>query len=925
MHESQVMDPAKIYFFNASDAEGDVALKQVLGGKGAGLAAMCKAGLPVPPGFTIPISCCKYYHEHDKQWPVGLEENIRSYVQRLEEACQKPFGAGANPLLVSVRSGAARSMPGMMDTILNCGLHLDLADEMDDQQGFWPVYVQFIKQFAHTVSGVAIELLDRTAAVHSADGETYSRETALALIEVYEQEAQRQFPRTAWDALKECIDAVFDSWNNERAIIYRDTHGLNDLEGTAVNIQSMFNSEISGIAFTANPSKPQVDEIVIESAYGLGESVVSGDVSPDRFILDGQTLEIKEQHIGHKAHMMRGLSSSALLEDIDPYASSLSNEQIKEVGQIAKKVEDYFGYAVDIEWGLENGRLALLQSREIRGLDVVRDQEVGRQAEIDRLRGLIKGKRKVWVTHNLGETLRFPTPMTWDIMSEFMSGRGGYGEMYKDFGYQPSERVKQTGFLELICGRIYVDPERAAALFWSSMPLKYDDRQILEDPNIILSAPMVFDAERADGRFLLELPATIIAMFKSRKRMKRAAANALEVFLEKAVPPYLSYVQSKRQENITSLSESELLQELDARIDRVMTQFGNESLKPGFIGGMARAKLERILTQLMGADQGKRLTQQLCSGLDGDTTVEQNQKLFEVAKGNGSLDEFIEAYGHRAVAEMELSNPRLREDQSFLLKTIARQKDQTTPGPDELHELNKQKRIKLSDEMPELLRQCGGSFLQEEFEQALHEAQTLLPYRETGKHYLMMGYELIRDVLLELGKRFEIGSDIFYLRREELTDIDAAKPSIQERKVRWQSAQRLDMPDIIDSKAMDDLGLPRQLEAKSEYKGVAIAPGSFVGTARIVYNPGEAGDLPDDCVLICPSTDPSWTALFTSIKAVIVERGGVLSHGAITARDFGIPAVSYPDICSLVKDGDKLRVDGDSGQIVVIEGDGDAE
>ncbi len=924
MHESKINDPARIYFFSASNAEGDISLKQVLGGKGAGLAAMCKAGLPVPPGFTIPISCCQYYHEHDKQWPPGLEENIHAYVKRLEEECGKTFGTSANPLLVSVRSGAARSMPGMMDTILNCGMHLELADVFDEQSEFWSVYVQFIKQFAHTVAGVDLELLDRTAVVHSEDGEIFNRETALALIKLYEQEAKRDFPDSAWQALKQCIDAVFDSWNNERAIIYRETHGLNDLEGTAVNIQSMFNSEISGIAFTANPSKPQVDEIVIESAYGLGESVVSGDVSPDRFILDGKTLELKEQYIGNKAHMMRGLSSSALLENIDPLASSLSNEQIREVGQVAKKVEEYFGFAVDIEWGLENGKLALLQSREIRGLDVVRDQELGRQAEIARLRDLINGKRKVWVTHNLGETLRFPTPMTWDIMSEFMSGRGGYGEMYRDFGYQPSETVKQTGFLELICGRIYVDPERAASLFWSSMPLKYDDAQILENPSVLESAPMVFDAERADGAFLLKLPSSIIAMFKTSRRMKRAAADALATFTQEALPPYLSYVQEKRKQDISGLSVPELLQELDARIDRVMTKFGKESLKPGFIGGMARAKLEGMLTQLMGADQGKRLTQQLCSGLDGDTTVEQNQMLFEVAKGSDSLDTFLERYGHRAVAEMELSNLRFREDQSFLLKTMARQKDQSTPGPDELHEVNKQKRLKLSQEMPGVLKQWGGSFLQKEFDQALYEAQTLLPYRESGKHYLMMGYELIRDVLLELGKKLNIGSDIFYLCREELTDVDAAQKHIQQRKVRWQSAQRLDMPDIVDSEDLDDLGLPRQLEAKSEYAGVAIAPGSFVGTARIVSSPGEAGELADDCVLVCPSTDPSWTALFTSIKAVIVERGGVLSHGAITARDFGIPAVSYPDICSLVKDGDRLRVDGDSGQIVVIEGDAHA-
>jgi pyruvate,water dikinase len=127
------------------------------------------------------------------------------------------------------------------------------------------------------------------------------------------------------------------------------------------------------------------------------------------------------------------------------------------------------------------------------------------------------------------------------------------------------------------------------------------------------------------------------------------------------------------------------------------------------------------------------------------------------------------------------------------------------------------------------------------------------------------------------------------------------------------------LPDVISSDKLDDLGLPRQIDAASELEARSLAAGVANGTAHIVFRPGDAKDLGDDCILVCPSTDPSWTALFTTIRGLIVERGGVLSHGAITARDFSIPAVACPDATQIIKAGVKVRVDGDRGHISIFE------
>jgi pyruvate,water dikinase len=919
------MNDPMIYFFSKDVCEGDPDRKDVLGGKGASLSAMCKAGLPVPPGFTITIQCCKYYHDHGKRWPEGLEGQVQTYLSRLEHLTGKRFGTGHNPLLVSVRSGAAHSMPGMMDTILNCGLHPGLAMEVPDKKQFWSVYAAFIRQFAGTVAGISMDKFNELDSKSPHHGEK-TEDLCQKYITLYEKESGQSFPLTPWESLRECINAVFESWNNDRAIVYRKSHGLTGLAGTAVNVQSMFNSQVSGIGFTANPSNPAANEIILESSYGLGESVVSGDVAPDRFVLDRNSLAVKVRDIHRKDHMMAGLAASATSMKFDPDAPSLTDGQIDELARIALNVEKYFGYPVDIEWGIEEGRIALLQSRAIRGLDVAKDVEVGRLQEIHRLQQIVAQsprKEKVWVIHNLAETLEAPTPLTWDITRNYMSGSGGYGLMYDDFGYAPSKRICERGFLELICGRIYADPDLLAESFGEGMPVKYDHKQILSNPRLMEAAPTVFDSSRADEKFLARLPGLLAGLVRRWRRMKVFRREALDRFNQTVLPAYVEYIKAKQQMDLSGLSTAALLAELNDRLNRVMNDFGRESLRPGFFGGMARAELETKLTQLMGCIEGEKLTQILTSGLTGDSTVEQNAMLFRVGKGQVAMEKFLDEYGHRAVGEMELSKPRFREDRSYLEQVLASQNVSEEFSPAALHKKNELKREAAMAELPVTLKAWGGGFMLEDVQAVAREAQALLPYREIGKHYLLMGYELIRSAIMELARRWDLGSDIYFLQLDELPqfekDTDRLKKEMGKRKIRWQSARRLDMPDVINSHELEVLGLPRQIAAAKEMNALSLSAGVVTGTAHIVFDPSHATDLGDDCILVCPSTDPSWTALFTTIKGLIVERGGVLSHGAITARDFSIPAVACPNTTQTIKNGDKVRVDGDRGHITIIE------
>ncbi len=239
--------------------------RTLLGGKGASLKSMTLEGLPVPPGFTITTDCCAAVLADDGRWPDGLAEEVDANLRRLEEHSGRRLGQGGEPLLVSVRSGAARSMPGMMDTLLNCGLHPGLAEEVDEPEQLWTLWIQFVVQFVRTVAGVdpaAFDgiLLDRPP----------SRVVSDELLAACRERLGRPIPTDPRAILRECIDAVFASWNNERAIDYRRRNGIRGLSGTAVNVQMMWPSEVSGIVFTQDPSGMTRDRMIVEASYGLG-------------------------------------------------------------------------------------------------------------------------------------------------------------------------------------------------------------------------------------------------------------------------------------------------------------------------------------------------------------------------------------------------------------------------------------------------------------------------------------------------------------------------------------------------------------------------------------------------------------------------------------------------------------------------------
>ncbi|MGD8450550.1 MAG: PEP/pyruvate-binding domain-containing protein [Phycisphaerae bacterium] len=287
-----------VYFFGAGQAEGKGTDRELLGGKGAGLAEMTSIGLPVPAGFTIAVLACAYYDAHNKTWPAGMDKEVRAQLARLEKTCGKKLGDAKDPLLVSVRSGAARSMPGMMETILNLGLNdksvRGLAKVTDNPRFAWDAYRRFLQMYSTVVVGLSKEILeDKLHHLKQREGVQFDHELSAEALEAlcddfkefFEEQTGHEFPQDPWEQLVGAINAVFGSWNAEKAVTYRRVEKITDLKGTGVNVQQMVFGNMgddsgTGVCFTRDPSTGEnlfYGDMLINAQ---GEDVVAGIRTP---------------------------------------------------------------------------------------------------------------------------------------------------------------------------------------------------------------------------------------------------------------------------------------------------------------------------------------------------------------------------------------------------------------------------------------------------------------------------------------------------------------------------------------------------------------------------------------------------------------------------------------------------------------------
>ncbi|OMH40578.1 pyruvate, phosphate dikinase [Desulfurobacterium indicum] len=347
----------RVYFFGNGRADGTAQMKDLLGGKGANLAEMTNLGLPVPPGITITTEVCKEYFQLGQQFPEGLWEEILEGMKKIEEVVGKKFGDRKIPLLVAVRSGAPVSMPGMMDTILNLGLNDEsvegLAESTGNERFAWDSYRRFIQMFGNVVMGIPHEKFEE---ILEAKKEEVGAKADIDLTaedfkdivkkykEMVKRETGQEFPQDPYKQLEMAVRAVFDSWNNPRAIRYREINKIPEDYGTAVNVVAMVFGNMgdtsgTGVAFTRNPSTGENEFYGEYLKNAQGEDVVAGIRTPQPLRKSQKTDE-----------------SQVSLEEEFP-------EVYKELERIRDILEKHYRDMQDIEFTIENGKLYMLQTR----------------------------------------------------------------------------------------------------------------------------------------------------------------------------------------------------------------------------------------------------------------------------------------------------------------------------------------------------------------------------------------------------------------------------------------------------------------------------------------------------------------------------------------------------------------------------------
>ena len=348
-----------VYTFGNGSAEGRAEMKNLLGGKGANLAEMSSLGLPVPPGFTITTEVCTWFYDNGKTYPAELSAEVEAALTVIGEATGRKFGDAVQPLLLSVRSGARTSMPGMMDTVLNLGLNDEtvkaIGKEANDMRFAYDSYRRFIQMYSDVVLGLDHADFEEILEMHKERNE-YALDTDIPAEEwigiidefkaLVEKELDRPFPQDPQEQIWGSIGAVFGSWMTPRAITYRRLHGYPESWGTAVNVQAMVfgnmgESSATGVAFTRNPStgeKALYGEFLVNAQ---GEDVVAGIRTP--------------QNITEAARKEAGSSSPSL--------EALMPEAFTEFQTYCDKLEQHYRDMQDLEFTVENGKLWMLQTR----------------------------------------------------------------------------------------------------------------------------------------------------------------------------------------------------------------------------------------------------------------------------------------------------------------------------------------------------------------------------------------------------------------------------------------------------------------------------------------------------------------------------------------------------------------------------------
>ena len=871
---------------------GDPSIAEI-GGKAASLVRLSRAGFRVPDGVVLPVSWFS-------SWWAELE-NTDAW-SRFEAASEAPWTTHCDALKIAasrlafsdeMRAGldGLRELSASWGHGVMCAVRSSSPDEDLENASFAGGYA--------TVLGVPSDGIE--------------------------------------DAVRECFVSCLD----ERVVLYKTQHGFDvHRPRIAVLIQRQVESDVSGVGFSLNPVTNDYDEAVIDASFGLGETVVSGEVTPDHFVVDKPNRNILERHIGSKSvsRWVRPEGGVELRNETRGEQASLDDEQVLELTAALCRLEELYKHPVDIEWAYAGGELHLLQARPITAyfpLSADMQTEPG-------------APRRLYLDGNLSDSITSNEPLSMLTLDANKTMVERMARRYR-IPHDPKEKPLQD-FIIFRGARMYVaysdmlwffSPQRLAGQYEIMDVLLY---RTLENLDRSSYRPKDKPGWLAWNRIARSIFGTL---FGSRRLWWNTAAALLS-------PP--RYLRRFRQAGLRFEGEARSartgasiadLHDLHGRsIDLVM----DIDLPPIFAWLAALRILERLGRR---ADpQTQELLDRMSRGFEGELVVEMGVEMFATSRlldpsefedlerlakrlearelpaaFLAAWDAFTDRFGARAPNEMELSSPRYGEDPLLLLRQLSfMAKAAPENDPKLAHELHVAER---REAFAELSRRYGW-FSRTLLRFAHNWTEAFAGERDTAKYhwvlatYAMRSGALARGDRLAAADRLDSPDDVFHLTFDELetaerdNTFDVRTPALERRRSLGKLKQQVkEFPHLIDSRGR--ILRPAPTKEKGTLSGLGISPGVARGPIKVLENAYDKDIEPGD-VLVAYTTDPGWTPLFINASAIILQIGGMMQHGGVVAREYGKPCVAgIEHVLTRFEDGQMVEVDGSAGTVRSLE------
>ncbi|WP_395398458.1 PEP/pyruvate-binding domain-containing protein [Arthrobacter sp. UC242_113] len=876
-------------------ARVDADMVPEVGGKAANLGVLLAAGMPVPPGFCVTTGA---YRRASAAAGVHPSEPAEQTRRRLESA---PIPGDITEAILAAYAGLGEDLP------------------------------------------VAVR--------SSATAEDLPEASFAGQLDTY-------LNVIGTDPLLDAVRRCWASLWTDRAVAYRADHGIGQhLVSIAVVVQEMVDADVAGVMFTANPLTGRRRETVIDAAPGLGEALVSGAVNPDQFTVDAATGQILRRSLGDKRTESRPVPAGGtrLLRRQDgdqqdgdrqdgDRKACLTDEQVRSLARVGTRVEELYGEPQDLEWAIApDGGIQVVQSRPITTLFPLPEPDNH------------DGGARAYLCASLLQGLTRPlTPMglaSFTLMSDSARSSGNGPAPYRSARIGMRMYVDVTPLLRSKGGRRGLTRAMKVADARSVDVLAY----LAADPRFALTrAPKLASLKaglRASPPFGL-VGQVLRALVNPPAALKRVreADDELDRMLVLREPA----------------SGVRRLDFVEGLLTKEITPAVMGVLPPAAAGyvwlGLARLLLGRL------AQAGE--LQAVLRGLPHNVTTEMDLELWRTATSiredpesvraltgedpeilasryaegtlpaacQGALRGFLARYGHRAVAEIDLGVPRWGEDPAHIINVLANYLKPADPelAPDRVFQRAAENAEAKVAELAARAARSRGRLVGRLVAHSLRRARATAGMREYPKFRLTVAFAVLRRQLQQVGEelagagRIQVPDDVFFLDLTEarvgLRGADLRGPVAERRQNYHREMRRRRIPRLLLSDGTDVEAAMAAAQAVSSADGrvrpgtLAGAPasaGTVTGKARVILDPGGAHLEPGE-ILVAPSTDPGWTPLFMTAGALVMEMGGPISHGAVVAREYGIPAVvGVPDATTRIRTGDTVTVDGAAGTVVV--------